>query len=341
MKTKRISDYRNEVKEHHLNGQTRGCDTGFKCLDELLSFRKGYTTYFLGFPGHGKTEIHLEILMNLSTKYKWRHAIMSPEIGGVSDVIGELVSKYLHKPFFKSAGHYAAKEVEVDNAMNSLDDYFFVIDSDSNDFTIDSFYEHCKQIETDHHIKLDTTSIDPWNDLSEDLSKFGGREDKYLAHALKKVRQSAKVNDWHNMIITHARDTEPIMLSDVEGNKVSNDPVPGLGSFAGGMVWGRRAFNVVGVWRPSEPGLINPKTKNQFADDEAIIKIIKAKPKNSATRGSCSLYFDKHKNRYYEKNLFKPGERFYAFELEKVKIDAVESPKIDLITLEPNTIVPF
>lgn len=314
MKTLKIADYYDHILEHHKSGTVRGVDTGFKCLDELLSFKKGYATFFLGFPGAGKTEIHIECLFNLAEKFGWKHALLSCEIGTINDVIAELIAKYLRKPFFKSAGQYAATEKEIYGAMDWLNNFFYPVDGDAQDFTIDSFYEYCNQIEKDNKIKLDTTSIDPWNDLSEDLPKFGGREDKYLAHALKKVRQSAKVNGWHNMVVTHARDNiQQIILKDVNGQDVYCNAVPTLNSFAGGPVWGRRAFNVVGVWRP-EPDAVNPATGIPYEPNEAMIKVLKAKPKGSATKGKCTLFYDWKRNRYYEKI---DGKSFYAFEHEK------------------------
>ncbi|MGO4699608.1 hypothetical protein AB4Z50_35990, partial [Paenibacillus sp. 2TAB26] len=161
------------------------------------------------------------------------------------------------------------------------------------DHDIESFYKYWKSLEKQLGIKLNTTSLDPFNDLEEDLVKYGGREDKYLAWALKRVRQEAKNNNWHNNIVTHAKDLPPIVLKDVTGQEVYCTAVPTLNSFAGGAVWGRRAFNVVGVWRPEHNRVngkvdltLNPSSGLPFAENEAIIKILKAKPKGTAKKGS-------------------------------------------------------
>lgn len=306
---KRISDYHDRVINHYETGTSRGVDTGFNCLDQLLSFKPGYATFFLGFAGAGKTELHLEMLFNQTERYGWKHALMSGEIGTIEDVIGELVSKYLRKPFFRS-NPYAATEREVHQALTFLDEFFYPVDGDEFDHTIDSFFTHCNAIEKDFKIKLNTTSIDPWNDLEEDLSKFAGREDKYLTWALRKVRQTAKKNTWHNMIVTHARDMPPIALKSVTGGEVYCTSIPTLQSFAGGQVWGRRAFNVVGVWRPEE-GAINPVDSLPFRENEAIVLVLKSKPKGVGKKGKCSLYFDWKVNRYFEDFMGRPH---YAYD---------------------------
>lgn len=197
---------------------------------------------------------------------------------------------------------------------------FFLVDADDTEHNIESFYEYWKSLEKELNIKLQTTSLDPFNDLEEDLVKFGGREDKYLAWALKKVRQEAINNKWHNNIVTHAKDLPPIVLKDESGQDVYCSAIPNLNSFAGGQVWGRRAFNVVAVWRPEhnrENGkvslTINPATGMPFMENEVIIKILKAKPKGTAKKGATSLYFDWTKNRYYE---LIDGYKKFAFDHE-------------------------
>lgn len=341
----KIYDYIDSVMKHYETGVARGIDTGFKTLDELLSFKLGYSTYFLGFAGAGKTEFHLEMLFNQSEKFGWKHGILEGEIGNMEDVIAELVSKRLRKPFFKS-NPYSANEKEIYEAINWLDDHFYIIDGDETDHSIESFFAYWKSLEKDLKIKLQSTSADPFNDFEEDLTKYGGREDKYLAWALKKYRQEAKVNNWHNNIVTHAKDLPPIILKDITGQDVYCTAVPTLNSFAGGAVWGRRAFNVVGVWRPEHNRIngkvnltINPSNGMPFEENEVIIKILKAKPKGTAKKGAVSCFFDWQKNRYYEQI---NGIKMYAYEHENTVLsDYVAQIQPSKMFNEPDKDAPF
>lgn len=321
---KKLLDYTEKIIHHHKNGQARGKELGFNCLKNLITFKPKYTTYILGFPRAGKTEIHLEILFNLTERYGDKHAIMSPEIGGVEDVIAELISKHLKKNFFKSAADYAASEKDIHSAMSFLSEYFYVLDNDEKDYDIDLFYEDCEKIEKDNGIKLNTTSIDPWNDLDENLDKYGGREDKYLAAALRKVRSKAKKNEWHNFIVTHAKEMQPIELKSVDKGKVFCTAIPTLQSFAGGQVWSRRGFNVIGMWKP-EKGAINHVTGIPFQDNEAMFKVLKSKPKGSGSLGFVYLFYDWKTNRYYERY---EGKDCYAFDYEKVDKERLKNENI-------------
>lgn len=321
-------DYRDEVMNHYENGFARGNDTGFKCLDDLLSFKLGYQTFFLGFAGAGKTEVQLEMLFNQSERFGWKHGLLSGEIGNTEDVIGELISKRIRKPFLKSS-QFGATEREVYEAMAWLDEHFYPMNGEETDYNLKSFYAYWKQLERDMGIKLQTTSIDPFNDLDEELANYANREDKYLAWALKTTRKEAKTNNWHNIIVTHAKDMPPIILKDITDQDVYCTAVPTLNSFAGGPVWGRRAFNVVGVWRPEHNRVngrisltINPATGLPFEENEAILKVLKAKPKGTAKKGATSIYFDWKKNRYYE-NI--DGKASFAFEHEKLNTSYVQT----------------
>lgn len=330
---KRISDYTDSVMKHYNTGVQRGNDTGFYTLDELLSFKPNYCTFFLGFAGAGKTEFHLEMLFNLSEKYGWKHGLLSGEIGNIEDVIAELISKFLRKPFYKS-NPYSASEAEIYRAINWIDEHFFLIDGDETDHSIESFYKYFTSLEKELKVKIQTTSIDPFNDLTEDLANYGGREDKYLTWALKKVRQGAKLNNWHNIIVTHAKDMPPICLKDITGADAYCTAIPTLNSFAGGTVWGRRAFNVVGIWRPEHNYVnkvlnltVNPSTGMPFAENEVIVKVLKAKPKGTAKKGSVSLFFDWQKNRYFEKINGLPN---FAFEHAKNTATYYQLPNLNL-----------
>lgn len=339
MAKRTIIDYADSVMKHYETGVSRGVDTGFKALDELLSFKLGYSTYYLGFAGAGKTEFHLEMLFNQSKRFGWKHGLLEGEIGNMEDVIGELVSKFLRKPFFKS-NPFAPTEKEIYTALNWLNEHFYLIDADETDHDIESFFKYFRSLENELKIKLQTTSADPFNDFNEDLAKYGGREDKYLAWALKKYRQEAKVNNWHNNIVTHAKDLPPIVLKDITGADVYCTAVPTLNSFAGGAVWGRRAFNVVGVWRPEHNRVngqvaltVNPANGGiPFRENEVIIKILKAKPKGTAKKGAVSLYFDWQKNRYYE---LIDNQELYAFEHENAVISTYTALQPNIHFSEP------
>lgn len=296
MKTIKLSDYTDKVLEYRKTGQAKGLDTGFSNLDQLISFKLGYSTYIVGYEAAGKTEIHFDILLNMSEKYGYKHGILSAEVGQMHEMIHELMSKYMKKDFFMMS------EKEIFQAMNFLDEHFYAAPSDK-DWDFKNIYEYFSQIEKDNGIKLQTTSIDPWNDLEEHLELYGGREDKYLTMALKHSRQVAEKNNWHNFIITHAKDsTGSMILKGVDGTDVHNTPLPTLQSFAGGRVWGRRAMNVMAIWRPSSvKRCINPETGLSFEENEARILVLKSKPKKSGKQGQCVLYLDWKTNRYYEK----------------------------------------
>ena len=73
-----ISDSLNTLYEKGLN---KGATVGFSQMDNLISFKKGATSYIYGTPGSGKSEFWWECLIALTKKHKWKHLIFSPETG--------------------------------------------------------------------------------------------------------------------------------------------------------------------------------------------------------------------------------------------------------------------
>ena len=154
----------------------------------LYTVKKGCTTYMIGIPGHGKSEFLLEILLILSVEYKYKHLLYAPESGNETRQIADLMGKYLQKDF-----NYLDMK-EFDRAFAFIN-HHFIFPSFTGMVDINLFFDAAKQTLQLH--KIDTISIDPWNELNHDLSSFAGREDKYLSFTLGSIRQFSEQNNIH------------------------------------------------------------------------------------------------------------------------------------------------
>lgn len=270
------------------------CDTndkdilscGISSLNSIYKIKKGYPTFIGGAPFSGKTEFCFEILINTSILYGWKHFIYCGEGGNIEHIFAELLHKYLQKPY------KFAEEKDRLHAEYFISEHFIIANHDE-DFTIDEFYEAVSMCEKDMNIKFDTTTFDPFNDVKEELEKFGGREDKFLAEALKKVRISSKKNKRIDFIITHIADVKAITLQS--GERYSP---PALASeWAGGRTWQRRGFTMLLVYRA--PTCLKDAQGMPYAENETHIIVQKSKPKGVGKIGKASIFWDWKKNRYY------------------------------------------
>lgn len=317
---KRLSSISPDLNQLRENGRTRGKEVGWPWELLPLTIKEGNTTYMASAPGSGKTEFWLECLINLSCKYGWKHAICSPETGNFEDVYAELCYKFIGKPYIK--GNNSMDESEKAYAEQFIDEHFIVVDPVDDDMSIQQFYDMVDEIEIDLGFKINTTTIDPWNELAEEyLMEDLGREDKFLSRTLGYVRKNARGTGRHNAIITHVRDQK----STLEGN-IRYYPIPTARDFAGGQVWFRKGNLMIIPWRP--PFGLSDENDVPYKDNEVHIKIAKSKPKGVARNGTYKLYLDKDRYQYY---MLDNGKRVYADRGEYgVKVDN----KDDLFAVE-------
>jgi thymidine kinase len=289
---KNLIQFENEILDFHKSGIQRGEYVGFKSLEALYTKKKGSMTFILASPHSGKTEFNLEILLNLSLKYGEKHVIFSPETGDYKDLAKELISKYIRKPFFASDIN-ACSESEIYNAIAFLSDKFYIVDNDENSFTFDDIISQVKVLEAENRIKIDNILFDPYNEVKHNMSEFGSRQDLYIEDAVGKLRRYAKKENKHVFICMHPQDQQPITE-----NGVTYYPPPHPRQSAGGQSFFRKAMAFIILWRP--PFGFNDKDGQPYKENETHVIIAKAKPKGSAKLGTCKLFWDWKKNRFYE-----------------------------------------
>lgn len=299
---KKLKDVNTELNELRTNGNPRGKSIGWDFEILPYTVKEGCTTYIGAAPASGKTELWFEFLINLSCLHGWKHVIFSPETGDAKDIFAELCYKYIGKPYLR--GEYGMNENERTKSEYFISEHFIVVDPEEKDLTLEQFYDLVDQIERDENITINTTTIDPWNELTEDFKPNDlGREDKYLSRILGYARKNAKKTNRHNCIINHVRDQAPVT---VEGHTYY--PPPSARDFAGGQVWFRKGLSVLIPWRPIE-GLTSfdgaPCEKN-----EVHLKVAKSKPKGVSKNGTYKMFLDLEKYQYYMKDIY--GNKIYA-----------------------------
>lgn len=312
----KLKDKISDLKHFSEHGLTDLLKTGLECLDSIFMLKKGYPLFIAGSPGAGKTEFLFEILINTSILYGWKHFIYCSEGGNVEHIYHELLHKYLCKPY------KWADEKEKIKAEYFIDTHFVIANHDS-DFTISEFYKAVANCEDELKIKFDTTTFDPFNDIKDESEKFGGRDDKYLAYALKECRISAKNNNRIDILVNHIADVKPI--TDKDGNRYM--PPASANEWAGGRTWWRRAFTMILVYRPYT--FMKDANGMPYAENESHIIVQKVKPKGVGKIGKASIFWDWKKNRYY---CYQEGQQLYSCEtLEQYKNKPIESK------IQPNT----
>ena len=298
---------------------------------EMLPYtiKEGCTTYIGSAPASGKTELWFEILINLSCLHNWNHVVFSPETGSSAEIFAELCYKYIGKPYVQGQNSMTNSEQIV--AEMFINEHFIVIDPIDEDLTITKFYDLVDEIEKKEGIKIHTTTIDPWNELTEEfLPSDLGREDKYLSRILGTVRKNARRTGRHNCVINHVRDQPMVSSKTIAGTDISYFPMPSARDFAGGQVWFRKGLSVLIPWRPPY-GLMDSDGVGA-EKNEVHLKVAKSKPKGVSKNGVYKLYLDLDKYQFYM--LDYKGNRIYANRTKKVP----EQKKITMVEQKLNAL---
>jgi hypothetical protein len=323
---KRLSDVNTELNELRTNGNPRGNLIGWDFDLLPYSVKEGCTTYIGAAPASGKTELWFEFLINLSCLHGWKHVIYSPETGDAKDIFAELCYKFIGKSYLR--GEYGMNESERTRAEYFISEHFIVVDPEDSDMTIEAFYNLVDKIERDLNITINTTTIDPWNELTEEFKPNDlGREDKYLSRILGYARKNAKKTNRHNCIINHVRDQTPVT---VDGKTYY--PPPSARDLAGGQVWFRKGLTVLILWRPPN-GLVG-KDGAIYEDNEVHLKVAKSKPKGVSKNGTYKMYLDLTKYQYYMRDML--GNKIYAKRFEEPIQTRIEEPRLTLLEQKMN-----
>ena len=326
---KRLTNVNNELFDIRLQKDVRGKSIGWDWDILPYTIKEGCTTYIGSAPASGKTELWFEILINLSCLHNWNHVVFSPETGSSAEIFAELCYKYIGKPYVQGQNSMTNSEQIV--AEMFINEHFIVIDPIDEDLTITKFYDLVDEIERKEGMKIHTTTIDPWNELTEEfLPSDLGREDKYLSRILGTVRKNARRTGRHNCVINHVRDQPMVSSKTIAGTDISYFPMPSARDFAGGQVWFRKGLSVLIPWRPPY-GLMDSDGIGA-EKNEVHLKVAKSKPKGVSKNGVYKLYLDLDKYQFYM--LDYKGNRIYANRTKKVP----EQKKITMVEQKLNAL---
>lgn len=293
-----MDDLKSELILMRNEGLKKGAWTGFLELSELLSFKRGSTTYLVAPPHVGKSSFINEIVDNLVMYSGWKIVIYSPETGSSKDVFNELLWTHLKQPFIKNKRGINATDAEVHKAFRELSENIRVLDFGIQDVTVDMIYRQVDRLRTDEDFAADMIIIDPMAEIKT-ASSMGVREDIAIGDVLNKVRRYSSKYDVHTLLAVHTRDLPYTAGQNISGESIRYQPMAKMSEIAGGQMYARKGMMIVILWRPPV-GLPIGTDGSYYIGNETIVRVEKAKPKTAGSVGECILRYDRIANRYFE-----------------------------------------
>lgn len=169
----------------YRDGTERGIELNELGRDfcDKVRFRTSMLYVWTGIPSHGKSSFVNQIEILLSASHGWKWAIYSPEHYPLEYLVYRYVELLVGRPFFKRDGMLRITEPEIRSALRFIDEHFYFIRPEGDDFTLEEIMSTAKNLIFRYGVRGFT--IDPWNTIQHDLN--GETETKYIESALNKL----------------------------------------------------------------------------------------------------------------------------------------------------------
>lgn len=290
------SNSRNSLLDYHKKGALRGKFLGFPVFNEKYTMALPGATDWTGIPSSGKTEFLLELLLNTSMYYGWRHLLYVPDVGTKDQIIAILIHKITGKSFDKRHTNNYITEQEINQHYDWVLHHFKILHKVSAKAKISPYEFWDMAVEMNYSTKseggIQTATIDSWKDMKRYVSSDGTaipRDDLYLEDVLEYRNTLSELHKMHFHIVIHP------LKTDADKNGVRKAPTPY--ELKGGPTWYDMGKCQVTVHRIEG-------TKN-----EVDIIVTKAKPESVASTGATRMFFDRKIRRFYWEY---QGQKIYA-----------------------------
>jgi hypothetical protein len=282
---------RDELQAYREKGALRGKFLGFPFLEEHYTMSTPGITDWTGYPQSGKTEFLIELLLNTSLFYGWKHLLYVPDVGDKNEVLGNIIHKLSGYTFDKRFNNHISESDTDKNLQWVLEHFYIIYEKEAgSSITPFQFWDYAAYASKEFNIK--TATIDSWKDLDLNVMPDGtsmGRDDKYLEKVLKYRNKIADMYKIHLHTIIHPTNIPP----DKDGKR----PEPKPFNLSGGAQWMNSGRTMITVHRIDG------------TENEVDIVINKAKPKSVAKLGRVRMFFDVKTARFYTDNF---GQKVYA-----------------------------
>lgn len=266
-------------------GALRGVYLGFPILQEKYTMSLPGATEWTGIPSSGKTEFLLELLLNTSMYYGWKHLLYVPDVGTKDQILGILIHKITGKTFDKRfVNSNYISEQEVEKELDWVFHHFKILHKKNPKakLTPFEFWDMAVELNKNTDGGIQTATIDSWKDMKRYCGQNGEsitRDDLYLEDVLNYRNTLSELHKMHFHIVIHPLKTE----FDKDGKRKAPTPY----ELKGGPTWYDMGKVQVTVHR------------TDGSPNEVNIIITKAKPESVASVGSVKMYFDKKTRKFY------------------------------------------
>ena len=266
------SEILEQLLDLNKNGLPKGDAVGHVSLDQHIRFIKGGCTDISGYPFYGKSLVLKEIMVALTIKHNWRHAVYMPDDGTHKEIMSNLIHKVTGKTVLPGFPNSMTAN-EISRIYLSFCDSFVFYNGDNVEPK--QFWAFAKE-----H-KCTSAVIDSWNYMAHDGDPTSPN---YLRQVLSYRNSFFQNNNMHSFIIIHPKNADPMQI------KNGNVQKPTVYDIQGGSEWNNNGRNIIVVHKAD-------RTDYSLPYDISVEKI---KPKHVGKLGFSTLHINWAEQKFYE-----------------------------------------
>jgi len=225
-------DCKADAIELFRNGYEKVMSTGVNELDPYFKFKKGELTLLTGIGNYGKSTFMKYLLLIQILKGK-KIAVFSPEESPAHEFYNDFVEMYFGCGCIY--GDEKPTEAQYVNAYDLITKNIFFIYPKDIAPTPDYIKERFLELIIKEGVEF--CMIDPFNQMTNEYNKSGGRSDKYLETLLSDFGRFSKQNEIYFIIIAHPK----LLVKGKDGNY----PCPDVFDIADGAMWNNKMDNIL------------------------------------------------------------------------------------------------
>lgn len=208
-------------------------------LDRIFKWKKRQLNALTGIGNYGKSTMYQYLAIVKALRDGDRFAVFGPENYPPEEWYFELTEIVMGVGLSPDVKHRPSKE-RFKQAYDFIREHFFYVYPESKAPT--PRYICGKFLELIIKRKVTGVCIDPFNQLNNDYSSSGGRDDKYLEAFLGDMIRFSNDNNVYTTIINH-----PTKMRKLEDG---NYECPDVYDLAGGAMWNNKLHNLFVYHRP-------------------------------------------------------------------------------------------
>lgn len=214
--------------------------TGIKEIDRIFKWKRGELTILTGIGNHGKSSFLNFLMLNKTAKDGTKWAIFSPENFPAHEFYHDLTEMVLGATCNPN-NPQRPDESTYRRIYEFVSEHFFYIYP--KELAPTPQYIKSRFLELIIKEKVTGCIIDPFNQLTNDYSSLGGRDDKYLETFLSDCSRFAMTNNVFFTIVCHPH--------KLRKNDKGGYDAPDVFDLAGGAMWNNKADNILVYHRPN------------------------------------------------------------------------------------------